>query len=327
MTDSGDVAHSQQADSEEADVRLTLNEAVGLLNCSRDFTLGLIARGEIDLTRMSVLAYRERDDAERKAAADEVTRLGQEMDAFNAALAECRQPPSFHYGEGVSSDATRTGREVGIPVCDDDGRELGEMRLSYANAGVLGAILVDAAEPVEMTTIESVDGRRWTSGGEGWVEHRFDKPSAHARALAIAAGDDTDEAPAVGTAAIPDGASHVEVSTDDGWVRADAFELGTRLAAMTVERDDLARELSKLQKRGNPDTWDRQASTIAKQAKEIGVLHDRIRDDNSADARAEKAEATLARIKAMAGRWQYVPGKKDAARDILAAIDHTPETK
>jgi hypothetical protein len=50
----------------------------------------------------------------------------------------------LHWGESIGTDASRTDREIHIPVCDDDGRELGEMRMGYANAAVLGAMLTDA---------------------------------------------------------------------------------------------------------------------------------------------------------------------------------------
>lgn len=149
-------------------------------------------------------------------------------------------------------------------------------------------------------------------------------PDAYARAMAIAEGRDTDQPrldeiavplsdttgvtrsaePAVGTAAIPDGASHIEIYAEGGWIRADALELAAKLARVTNERDELAREVAKLQNRGAASTWNRQADELARQAVRLGDY-----------------EAVFARIKAIAERWQYVPAKKDAARQLLAALD------
>lgn len=60
--------------------------AASYLNTSEEFVRDLIASGQIEgvgeksVTLRSLSDYKHRDDAKRQAAADELTRLSQEMD-------------------------------------------------------------------------------------------------------------------------------------------------------------------------------------------------------------------------------------------------------
>jgi excisionase family DNA binding protein len=67
---------------------LTTQQAADLLNVSRPFLIGLLDAGEIEYRKVgkhrrikaqSLMAYIARDDQERREAADELTRLNQEM--------------------------------------------------------------------------------------------------------------------------------------------------------------------------------------------------------------------------------------------------------
>lgn len=72
-----------------AHAELTTQQAAELLNVSRPFLIGLLDAGDIEYRRVgkhrrikarSLMGFMARDDQERREAADELTRLNQEMD-------------------------------------------------------------------------------------------------------------------------------------------------------------------------------------------------------------------------------------------------------
>lgn len=67
-------------------------------------------------------------------------------------------PTHVRWAEAVGVDKAAVGKEVTIPVRDEGG-SWSQIDLSYENAGVLGAMLTDAADqggPVDMTPLDEM---------------------------------------------------------------------------------------------------------------------------------------------------------------------------
>ncbi|MFC8129508.1 helix-turn-helix domain-containing protein [Streptomyces sp. NPDC057302] len=74
-----------------SDAELTTQQAADMLNVSRPYLIGLLQSGQIDyrtvgthrrILASSLLEYQRQDDTRRRAVADELTQLGQEMGMY-----------------------------------------------------------------------------------------------------------------------------------------------------------------------------------------------------------------------------------------------------
>lgn len=82
------MARGQGVQIMPVNAELTTQQAADMLNVSRPYLIGLLERGEIEYRLVgrhrrirfdTVMAYLRKDDAQRKAAIDELTRLDQEL--------------------------------------------------------------------------------------------------------------------------------------------------------------------------------------------------------------------------------------------------------
>ena len=121
----------------------------------------------------------------------------------------------FRWGETVGTDAGRTGAEIDLPVCGGDGRQVGEMRIGYANARVLMTMLCDTVTDAYEPSTEWVKRKRFDQFDDDQLEDLYDRLETAEQVIA-----------------------------------------GYRL-------------------RTQPETWERQAAELARQAKEIGEVRQR----------------------------------------------------
>lgn len=174
MTDpSSDTAHSEQADSDVAGSEVA--DTCRPVELPDGSTIRVLGSGDMSPETVEALgavveAAKRRMESEppnrKRIAIDAVTEALSDVSPSVPLLLRVRVANAviraldaaddaatvFRWGEGVSCDASRTDAEVSVPVCDDGGREVGEMRMGYANAAVLGAMLTDAAreDPVDV---------------------------------------------------------------------------------------------------------------------------------------------------------------------------------
>lgn len=311
MTEPGDVAHSQQADSGEAESEVCVCR-LNLFACPvhpRTFEPKQVGSwweapinppipfepGDPAVTPEQVVALLapQKPGRQPHVGVWETEPGGEFRVDFRAT--------DLHWGETVGTDATRTGREIGIPVCDDDGRELGEMRMGYANARVLAAMLADAAVAPDL-------GAGWINLGAADTPSFVDLLKADVIALSQEEPDGKgiaptmarympqDAAPFDALANLTAGAAYIAKAyadrtptaylrgmsiardgTDDD--RLDEFRVAlTRGERWPLDHmtdpmvDVLYAEIDMLRARHTPDVQQRQEAALAKQVKEIGDL-------------------------------------------------------
>lgn len=247
---SGDAADSQQADSEVADCWLTGSQVVAILNTSRRFLLELADARRIDVgvdlsgrrvySARSVQAYKERDDQQRSEAADELSRLGQEIEAAPltadsiAAIAAQSREVNDDLLDTLKADVIAASHE------QPDGTGIRPTMAPY---------LAKDAAPFDAVA-------NLTAGAEYIRRAYADRaPSAYQRGMQIAAGRAADPAPDLD-------AFRVAVTRGERWpidrIGDDHLDL-----LYTLIHQHTA-DLRAVMERGNPETWERQANEIGR---------------------------------------------------------------
>ena len=121
------LANGQGVQIIPKDAELTTQQAADVLNVSRPYVVGLLESGQIPFRKVgrhrritfeALMEYKRKDDLQRRAAADDLADLSQELGDFPAGHRSMEPQGEVAQTASCATRLTTTGRRSGLRPAD-----------------------------------------------------------------------------------------------------------------------------------------------------------------------------------------------------------------